>query len=274
MCNYLFVFIVALPLVAFGSDSTMCNRLYISGMAQYNFNKWNVDNSSDLPNLIQAKNTIGQSVSIGYMRITKYGLIMMVGVGVSQRDHDISITRNTKEYDPTSITNETISTILKLRMQSIDPELMIGYSKSINKNHSLTFKAGVVQKRFTTKERSGAGLLYFYPDTGNVYTGEFIYLYEVNIGKPSRPNGGLEKVISYNLLPQFALGIERSYNKRYIKYLSVDLNMILLKQLFRAHSQEVEVLSGKNKGSTTPSVSTYIDRFASVGLKVGIGFWR
>ncbi|MBL7692463.1 MAG: hypothetical protein JNM41_12785 [Flavipsychrobacter sp.] len=274
MRYYFIVLIAALPLFVFGIDTTKSNHLYVSGMAQYNFNKWNVNNSSDLPNLIQAKNSIGQSVSIGYRRITKYGLIMMVGVGVSRREHDISIVRNIKEFDPASITNEIITTNLKLEMQSIDPELMLGYSKSINKNHSITFKAGVVQKRFVTKERSGAGVLYFFPDTGNVYTGEFIYLYEVNIGKPSRPNGGFEKVISYNLLPQFAIGIERSYNKQYIKYLSVDLNMILLKQLFRAHFQEVEVLAGKNKNSTTPSVSTYIDRFASVGLKVSIGFWR
>jgi hypothetical protein len=68
--------------------------------------------------------------------------------------------------------------------------------------------------------------------------------------------------------------IKHNYNKKYFKYLSVEMNMILMKPLYLTHSQEVEVISVDNVATTTVTTSTYIDHFASVGLKVSMGLWK
>lgn len=267
--KYITLFIVLLPLLTLGADSTGTNHLFVSAMGQYNLNKWNVYNSSQQPNLLKANNTIGHSFSVGYRRVTKYGLIIMVGIGWSTREHDITIQKNLHDYDPAYYTNKTFERKLKFKMQSIDPEVMIGYRKAKGNNNALTIKAGVIQKRFTTDEKGGP-IFYSSSQLSNGY----MLRYDMEIGKPTTPNIWLEKLYYYSLLPQFSMGFEHNYNKKYFKYLSVEMNMILMKPLYLTHSQEVEVISVDNVATTTVTTSTYIDHFASVGLKVSMGLWK
>ena len=274
MQRFISLLFALLPLFTFGADSTGTNHLYIAAMGQYNLNKWNVYNSSEYPNLMQTKNTIGSIVSLGYRRVTKYGLIIMLGVGLCTREHDISIVKNMQDYDPTSLTDDNVNTKLKFKMRSIDPEMMIGYRKAFNKKYELNFKTGVVQKRFLNSYRRREAVTSTYTNSNNTYINRTIYTYETFIGKPIVPNVGLEKIISYTLLPQFSIGTEYKYDLRYIKYISIDLNIIVMKPLFRTHFQEAEVISRNNLNTTTVSKSNYIDRFASIGLRVNMGLWK
>jgi len=272
--KYLTIFIALLPFLAFGADSVGTNHLYIAATGQYNINKWNVYNSIEQPNLIKAKNTFGQSVSLGYSRVTKYGLIIMVGAGLCTRDHDIYIVKSIQDYDPASLTDDNVGTKLKFKMKSIDPEVMIGYRKAINNDYALIFKTGLIQKRFLTAERRGEAVISIYPTSNNTYTSKIMYIYEVLMGKPSQTFGVVDEIVYNSLIPQFSMGVECKYNYRYIKYFSIDLDMILMKPLIRAHIQEVEVVSGNNVNTSSVSLSNYIDRFASIGLKVSLGLWK
>lgn len=274
MQKYITLLFIVLPFLTFGADTVGTNHLYVAAIGQYNLNKWNVYNSSEYPNLMQTKNTIGSSVSLGYRRVTKYGLIIILGVGLCTREHDISIAKSIQDYDPTSFTNYNVNTKLKFKMRSIDPEMMIGYRKVFNKKYELNFKTGVVQKRFLNSYRRREAVTSTYTNTNNTFINKTIYTYETFIGKPMVPNGGLEKIISYTLLPQFSIGTEYILYFKYNKYLSIDLNIIVMKPLFRTHFQEAEVISRNNLNTTTVSKSNYIDRFASIGLKVSMGLWK
>ena len=267
--KYVTLFIVLLPFLAFGADSTGTNHFFIAATGQYNLNKSNVYNSSLQPNLLQANNTVGHSFSVGYRRVTKDGLIIMVGIGLSTREHDITIQKNLHDYDPAYYTNKTFERKLKFKMQSIDPEVMIGYRKAMGNNNALTIKAGVIQKRFITDEKGGTS---FY--SSSQLSNGYMLRYNIEIGKPTTPNVWLEKLYYYSLLPQFSIGFEHNYNKKFFKYLSVEINTILMKPLYRTHSQELEVISVDNVTTTTVTTSNYIDHFASVGLKVSMGLWK
>jgi hypothetical protein len=269
MHKYATFLIFLFPFLALGADSTGTNHLFIAATGQYNLNKWNVYNSSQQPNLLQANNTLGQNFSVGYRRVTKYGLMIMVGIGLSTREHDITIQKNLKDYDPAYSSNRPLEINLKFKIRSIDPEVMIGYRKDIGNKNALSIKAGVIQKRFINDQKGGTNFYSTSPLSNN-----YMLTYDMEIGKPTTPNIWLEKLYYYNLLPQFSIGFEHNYNKKYFKYLSVEMNMILMKPLYRTHSQEVEVVSVNNVNTTSVSASNYIDYFASVGLRVSMGLWK
>lgn len=267
--------LVLLPLVSFGSDSTGSNHLFISGIGQYYFNKLNINNSTVEPNLIQAKNTIGQSVCVGYRRTTKYGLIMTIGVGMSWKKHTISIVKNLYDFGPPNLSNTTLNTDLQFNLKSIDPEVMIGYRTTIKNNFAFVARAGLLQKRYVNEIRENAAIASFYPDSNNIYTGVIVYSYDVLMGKESSYSKGYaSKVIAYSLLPQFSIGVESKLENGYTKYISAELNVILTNPIWLADFQRVEAMSYKYLNSATPSVSTYIERFASVAIRVNVGLWK
>jgi hypothetical protein len=274
MQRFISLLFALLPLFTLGADTVGTNHLYVAAIGQYNLNKWNVYNSSEQPNLMQSQNTIGNSISLGYRRVTKYGLIIMVGVGFSTKHHDISLQKNIQDYDPSSLINQNVNTQLKIRIQSIDPEFMIGYRKVINKKQALIFKTGVVQKRFLTSERQSKSISSIYPISNNNYRFNRMYSYDIYMGMPPKTYGTLDKIISNPLLFQFSFGVESKCNYKYIKYLSVDMDMIFIKPIIYGNLQEVQVFSDNNVNTSSVSTSNYIDRFASIGLRVSMGLWK
>ena len=258
---------------AFGGDTVGRNYVYVSGVQQLYFNKVSIYNSREEPGLLHTKNTFGSYSVIGFQRVTRGGLIMRIGLGVSQRSHNISLIKQLQDADPAAPFQKD-NTSIKLSIRSVDPEIMLGYQKRLSTRLSINAMAGFQQKRYSKVIEEYGSVYSSYSDPGNNITFVELYNYSIVMGRNKYASyRNIWWLINHVALAKLSVGMQYSYKKSFVKFLSLDIESTLRLDSWLSTQQAVYVASRVySQGRYVDA--TYDDRFFSIGIRAGIGLWK
>lgn len=263
--------ILGLSFVTFCKDTTDQNRLYFSGIGQYYPNKINVHNNANEPDLIQAKNTFGYSAFVEYQRIMASGLTLNIGVGISEKTHDISIVKDLRSYGSANLPPFDIHNI-KIKLRSIDPEIMLGYCRPTKKGYTFFAKIGMQQKRFNDRVFENVPMFKLYKVAPQFYQGALMYSYETYLGRVLEADVDTKsKILLHPTVLRFSIGGEWGQSFYVVRSVYVGLESAI--RIFNSIPQNIVVYSYDGLNGN-PSKSKYIDDMASIGLKVGVNVLR
>lgn len=270
----LYMLLMMWSVAAFGNDTVGSNQIYLSRLQQLYFNRVNIFNSSSEPDLLQTKNTLGSYSVIGFQRVTRGGLIMRLGIGLSERRYEISIVKQLQDADPAAPFRLVNASPIKLSIRSIDPEIMFGYQKRLNARLSVNAMAGFQQKRYNTEvnERATVYSTYTYP-INNIMFVE-LYSYSIKMGRNSGTSyRNIRWLSNHVALVKLSVGAQYSYKKSFLKFLHLDVETCLRLDSWLSTEQAVYVASRVYSLGTYVD-ATYDDRFFSIGIRAGLGLWK
>lgn len=262
-------------LIIRAADTCGLNRLYVAYTPQFDINRLNIKNNSIEPDIIHARNTLGQYASLGLERITRYGLIIRAGVGLCKRVHDISIVKDFHNYDPDATLDFVKTYPIRISINSIDPELMLGYHRRLINNWAIVGQVGMQQKRYDAVVHNRQDPLVSYYNNKSELQLTEPFFYEVWMGNPPPPipsGGWFDVLFAHVLIFKCYCGLEYAFPRGVVKYLSIGLE-VTSTGAWNSNSQEMEVTSDKHRDADI-NTSFYIDRAVSLGLRVSAGFWR
>jgi hypothetical protein len=266
---------VIVPSLLRAGDSTGFSRIYVSYTPQLNLNKLNIDNNSVEPGVIQAKNTLGQYAAIGIERTTRYGLLIHAGIGFSRRVHNITIVKDMHNYDSDVVLNVVLKYPVNVTLETIDPELMLGYHKRIDKKWAVSVLVGVQEKRYEKVIYREADAIFGYYGNNTPLQVVTPFSYSLFMGErpPPQPDRNWFGVIfAYPMVFKFYLGMEYNLSKGFIKYFTIGVEATRAGTWDNAY-QQLTVYTSKNRYSGG-NISYYSDNEVSLGLRAGVGLWR
>ncbi len=277
------VYIMAMAFPAVVHSKEICyNRFFLSAGSKYYLNQYNVISDGIAPYSLQVKNTLGLNISLEY-EYRFLGFIVNGGLYVGNRRHDISIIQDLSYFDSTAKNNLkdfVFKTTINTNLIYINPSINIGYYKNVNPKNRLVIKTGM----FLTQYINGVDIsnevyVTYYTDDHTTSRRASIIGYEGILGEPNRNQRMANKFDPDRLFYysayvwQIYLGYERKINSGWFKSLNVGIEAA--RGLYWANgSNWIYVKAQPNIYSNFISSDKYIDRNVSIGLKLGVGFWR
>jgi len=238
----------------------------------YKDNKSVKYNNQTFQNQILPENTIGHNWGLQYERVTRYGLILSLGLSYGVRNYNVSTYQNLSNYDNEaqySLRDAFFRDDTKLAVNYWAYKLMLGYKKQFCTRSSVIAKMGVEFKTF----RNGLweNLEYnieYQTDDGLIQKrSEFVNL-EKRFGTDYYSNSrkGINTFECY-------LGIDRSLDIGYLKNITVGLEANRNWWMWLNDGQ-MTLYSNKSFGAKMSKTGTFYDRNISIGLRIGVGISR
>jgi hypothetical protein len=248
------------------------NRILASFGPQYYFNQYNHEEPSrptNITNPIQAKNTVGTYLRLGYERTTRYGLTFGVGAVGGSYKYDITIYRDFSTFDPRAarvLKGFIYDSTFSGGNWYIAPEVTVGYRYHLNKKWTLTGKVGAFRKykltQYGTLPPTGVVLKLVYPlDDNSLIQGI----------TPSMRYNVFERINGVNVVHAY-IGAEHTTKYKYLHHLTfgIDFTQNTARPLY-AFTNNWETYAAWKQEETISHI--YNGRDFTIALCLGVSLW-
>ncbi|MBX2906418.1 MAG: hypothetical protein KF744_10300 [Taibaiella sp.] len=257
------------------------NRLCISFTSQQYNEQGSIVNGNPFPGIsIRARNTKGNYAALQYERTTKYGLLLSAGIHYGTRRYAIVTKQDFTNFDQDAaiaLNGYTYSYKFATTVNYTGLRLLVGYRWQLHPNWAITAKAGLTEKRFFNGPWEHPIFSVDYISDNGYTNNEVSFMYaETKFGRQTivKAIGPLQTIYFPNRLlsGQGYIGIDRSLKRSlWAKEISVGLEYDWSNY---EKFQSLSIWTSPNRNNLMASKSDYIDRNMSIGLRLGIGFWK
>ena len=224
-------------------------------------------------NTIVPENTNGHYLELQYERVTRYGLILGVGVNYGIRRFDVAVVQDLSTFDADAVNNLRDQFYYHRFQTSVNywgPRLSVGYKKQLNKHWAASARVGISQKLyFDGLWESGNGFAQYFTDDHSEERSVQVVYSEIHIGREGKSRQMLfpAKAATYDVY----LGIDRHIDGSWLSNISAGVEMS--RHLGKLYDGEMNFWSnGSYPLQTDFSKDVFYDRNISLGLRVSVGF--
>ncbi|MEO6832580.1 MAG: hypothetical protein ABI378_09000 [Chitinophagaceae bacterium] len=240
------------------------------------FNKLNVDYGPT--NTIFPKNTFCYTASAEYSRITRYGLILTVGLDYGSQKHSFNVIQHLDTFDREAIKGlkgATFNSGISATNKYFGLKVMIGYSYAITPTWNIIGKAGFRECFYTTGKpllRGTSSVTYNLDNDSNSFrqtnfnTLDFQFGEDPNSAKVPKWFPWTGRFANW----EFYLGAEKKIKSFWIE--SVGLGINARRTVEKAKYPSATDYYLTSWGDATYSQSYYYERNFTMGLTLSVNF--
>lgn len=252
------------------------SRVIVSATPQWYLNKGGVHNDGIEPDVISSKNTAGYLVSIGYERVTRYGLIINAGLHYGRQSHDVDVSYQSFSFFD-SINHEYLDTLRYKSNYSgnvgyLGFNFMLGYQWQMlgimDKRWKMEAKLGFSSRILITDSYTDKATALVYPRSDTM-----TYILPFTDATALFGNTPTSDSRTYYFNADLYLGLKKEFEKGILKNISLGIWATHSGWYGRRGATGFVSVRTQNFARQYISFDEYRSQDFSLGLRMAVGLW-